>query len=279
MYYIVQEKLFQEHEWDDLIRSLERLDLEYEIVKLLPFIDDFEFKTKRKDVFCFGALKMARIVPKYGWNPGILMTPNHDYEVYKEYYKDNLLNYDSKIYKFGDNFEFEGEQFIRPTLDTKVFTGKVHTIESWKKFRDKQLINGHTTTLTNDTLIQVSKVKNIQKEFRFYIVGGKIITGSLYKEGYFVRYDNIVDEGAKEYCEEMLKIFQLAPAFVMDICLTDGEYKIIECGCINCAGLYKANIMSLLMALEDYYNKYNGETCTLEEDPRSFWAKKTKYIF
>jgi hypothetical protein len=255
MYYIIQEKLFREHEWDDLIKGLERLDLEYEVVKLLPFVDDFEFKTNRKDVFCFGALKMARIVPKYGWNPGVIMTPNHDFQVYKKYYKDNLLNYDSKIYKFGEDFKWNGDFFVRPTLDTKTFTGKVHSMESWKKFRDEQLTNGHTTTLTKDTDIQVSSIKNIQKEFRFYIVDGNIVTASLYREGSFIRYSDIIDDGATEYCREMIDIFNLAPAYVMDICLTDEKWKIIECGTINCAGLYKANISLLLMKLEDYYNK------------------------
>ena len=54
--------------------------------------------------------------------------------------------------------------------------------------------------------------------------------------------------------KEMIKIFQPAESFVMDICLTDDELKIIEIGTIGCAGLYKANVPKLLMALEDFYN-------------------------
>ena len=275
MYYIVQEKLYREDEWYDLISALDRLDLEYEIVKLRPFIDDFEFKTDRKDVFCFGSLKMARLTPKYGWNPGCIMTKNHDFNVYKEFYKENLLNYDSKIYKIGDEFTWNGDFFVRPVLDTKIFNGRPYTMEDWKK-ESKRLLtnsekdkeNGVINIVTKDTEIQVSHLKNIQKEFRFFIVGGRIITGSLYKEGYFVRYDNRVDEGAKEFCKKMLDIYQLADSFVMDICLIGDEYKIIECGCINCAGLYKINIQSLLMAIEDYYNP----------DTKLFWDN-TNYIF
>lgn len=254
MYYIIQDRLFNEDAWDDLIVALERLELEYEIVQVLPFVEDFEFKTTRKDVFCFGALKMARLAPKYGWTPGVLMTPNHDYQVYKEYYKENLLNYDSKIYKFGEDFDWNGDFFARPTLDSKVFTGKVFTMEDWKEFRDRSLIDGHSTSLTKDTDIQVSTIKKIQKEFRFFIVNGKIVTGSLYREGFFIRHDNIVDDGAKDFCNEMIKLFQLAPTFVMDIAQVNGEYKIIECGCTNCAGFYKANLPSLLMAIEDHFN-------------------------
>lgn len=197
MYYIIQENLFKEEEWNNLIRSLERLQLEYEIVELIPFVDDITFTTNRKDVFVFGALKMARITPKYQWNPGVIMTPNHDFNVYKNYYKDNLLNYDSKIFKFNDEWNWNNEEyFIRPTLDTKVFTGKPFDKEEWIKFREYSLNNGHTTTLNEDTLIQVSTVKNIQKEFRFFIVNGKIVTGSLYKNGYFINYSDIIDDDA-----------------------------------------------------------------------------------
>lgn len=256
MYYVIQERLYKEDEWDDLINALERLGLEYEIVKLRPFIDDIEFKTNRKDVFVFGALKMARITPKYGWIPGCIMTKNHDFNVYKNYYKENLLNFDSRICKFSDDITFDSDYFIRPVLDTKTFTGKVFTEKEWKEFREYSLTNGHTTTLTKDTYIQVASIKSILKEFRFYIVDGKIVTASLYKMGSFINYSDVIDQGAIDFCNEMLKIFHLAPAFVMDICLTgNNEWKIIECGCINCAGLYKANIPKLLMSLEDYYNE------------------------
>ena len=54
MYYIVQENVFKEENFYNLINTLERLELEYEIVKLLPFVDEFEFKTNRKDIFPFG---------------------------------------------------------------------------------------------------------------------------------------------------------------------------------------------------------------------------------
>ena len=72
--------------------------------------------------------------------------------------------------------------------------------------------------------------------------------------GCFINYSDIIDDDAIEFCKEMIKIFQLAEAFVMDICLTDNEWKIIECGCISAAGFYKSNIPKLLMALEDHFN-------------------------
>ena len=250
MFYLLQDGLFQDEERYQLIRNLETLELEYELVKVLPFVEDIEFNTDRTDVFCFGALKMARLAPKYNWTPGCYMTENHDYLVYRDYYKDNLLNYDSQIFEFGETFLMRDYSFIRPTEDTKVFTGKVFERNEWLNFRDTQLTNGHTTTLTEKTKIQVCSIKNIQKEYRFFIVKGNIITGSLYRLGNRVTHDSNIEKGAIDFCYEMIDEFQLADAFVMDICLVEDEWKIIECGCINCAGFYASDIQKLLMALD-----------------------------
>ena len=63
-------------------------------------------------------------------------------------------------------------------------------------------------------------------------------------------HDHIIDDGAIEFCKNMISIYQLADAFVMDICLVDNKWKIIECGCVNCAGFYKSDIQKLIIAIE-----------------------------
>lgn len=258
MYYVIQENTFREENFDVLVYNLERLELEYEIVKVLPFIEEFEFKTDRKDVFCFGCVKMSRIAYKYGWTPGSLMNENHDYRVYSKYYKDNLLNYDSKIQRFDDDIVTNDIFFARPCLDSKTFTGMVFDIYQWNEFKENHFKCGHVTSLTKDTEIQISSVKHINKEFRFWIVDGKVVTGSLYRLNNWTHYDSVVDDGALEFCKEMVNIYQLADAFVMDICEIeiDGQlqYKIIECGCINSAGFYKADMFKILQAIENKWN-------------------------
>lgn len=253
MYYIIQENTFREENYNVLIDTLERYELPYEVVKVRPFIEEFEFKTKRKDIFCFGSVKMSRLAKKYGWVPGSLLNENHDYRVYSKYYKENLLNYDSIIQKFGDDVNSD-YFFARPCEDNKTFTGKVFTKENWLKFKYDFFKSGQESSLNENTEIQISSVKNVTKEFRFWIVGGEVITGSLYRNGYWVNYSNIVDDGALEFCKNMVKIYQLADAFVMDICevlINDiPEYKIIECGCINSAGFYKANMQKLIESIE-----------------------------
>jgi hypothetical protein len=225
------------------------------LVQVKPFIEEVEFKTDRKDVFVFGSLKLARLSLKYGWDPGALITPNHDYNVYSKYYKDNLLNYDSRVIKFGDDFEwFYDQHFIRPCLDSKAFTGKVFDKGSWYEFKNRMLDHPEDTTLRPDTMIQVATPKKLTQEVRCWVVDGKIVTQSTYRRGSFLIYDNIVDLDAIEFAQSMVDIYQLAKTFVIDVGLTENGWKIIECGSTSCAGFYDADMQKLVMAIEDSYS-------------------------
>lgn len=254
MYYIVQENLFREEGHAKLINGLEKFGLEYELVKVLPFIEEVEFKTNRKDVFVFGSLKLARLSKKYGWKPGALVTENHDYNVYSKHYKNNLLNYDSRVVEFGSDFEWEYEQqFIRPCLDSKSFTGKVFEKPDWEEYKNRMLDHPSDTTLRADTLIQVARPKKLTQEVRCWVVNGKVITQSTYRRGTFLVYDNVVDNDAIEFAQRMVDIYQLAETFVIDVGLTPDGWKIIECGSTSCAGFYDADMQKLLVALETMY--------------------------
>jgi hypothetical protein len=258
MYYIIQENLFREEGHAKLINALDKFGMDYELVKVLPFVEEVEFDTDREDVFVFGSLKLARLSRKYNWNPGALITENHDYNVYSKFYKENLLNYDSRVVDFGSDFEWKyEEQFIRPCLDSKSFTGKVFNKETWLEFRDRMLAHPDDTTLRFDSQIQVARPKRITQEIRCWVVNGKIITQSTYRRGSFLVYDNIVDQDAIDFAQKMVDIYQLAETFVIDVCLTSDGWKIVECGSTSCAGFYDADMQKIVMALEGMYDEVN----------------------
>lgn len=254
MHYIIQENLFREEGHAKLIKCLDRFDISYELVNVRPFIEEVDYVTDRKDVFVFGSLKLARLSKKYGWNPGALITDNHDYNVYSKHYKENLLNHDSRVIKFGDDFDWGYDQhFIRPCLDSKSFTGKVFEKQEWYDFKDRMLSHQEDTTLRPDSLIQIAMPKRITQEVRCWVVNGKIVTQSTYRRGSFLVYDNIVDDDALEFAQKMVDLYQLAETFVIDVCLTDNGWKIVECGSTSCAGFYDADMQKLLMSLEEMY--------------------------
>ena len=102
MFYIVQENVFKERNYDMIIETLQRLDLEYEICRFLPFIHDIEFTTTRKDVWCWGSVKMAHVAHKYGFFPGSMDNENHDFEVYGKHYGAHMLNAEGICMNFTD---------------------------------------------------------------------------------------------------------------------------------------------------------------------------------
>jgi hypothetical protein len=273
MHYIVQENIFKEPHYNLLIDTLEKLKLPYQVVRVFPFVEkvvdlkdipednDFnldelpevEANTTEK-IFTFGAVKMARLCAQKNWQPGSLLDANHDFEVYSKFYKENLLNYDSIITSAGSHIDFDGEKkFIRPTKDTKSFTGKVFKQEDWEQLIHVNFKN-RDSLLNKTTTIQVSSVKEIYKEIRFWVIGGKVITGSQYAIGGKVEYNEWFEPEALEYAQKMVDIYQMADAFVIDVCLTDSGWRIVECNCINCAGFYLCNLQKMIMELEYYFN-------------------------
>lgn len=253
MYYVIQEKLFREENYENLINTLERLDLDYEVVKINSDSDSISINTNRTDIFPFGAVKMAKIANKYQWKPGSFMNKNHDYEVYSQYYGENLLNSDSKVIPVKDVVP-NGAFFARPTKDTKAFTGRVFKNKyEWEELIEKLSINPNSI-LTPETLVQVASVKNMLNEIRFWIVKGEIITASVYNIGGEYYLSELVDDDAYDFVNRMIQLFEVNDTFVMDICLTDDGYKIVECNCTNSAGFYKGDMNKLIMALEDAFN-------------------------
>jgi hypothetical protein len=259
MFYVIQKNVFRETNYNIIFETLERLGLEFEIVE---FDDDgnVDIKTQRKDVFPFGSVRLANISTNQDWYPGSFFGGNHDFSVYSQHYKENLLNYDSKIFKFGDTLEwgYNETKFIRPCKDSKLFTGQVFTKTKWEDMVEMKKQNPHFKLEMLNDLIQVNNPKTIYKEARTWIVDGKVVTSSYYKFGQYIEWvENVEDEGI-EFANNMAQSYQVADTFVMDICLTPDGWKIVEINCTNCSGFYKGDMQKLVIALENKFNPIDG---------------------
>lgn len=272
MHYIVQENIFRESNYQIILDALDKLKLSYSVVRIFPFVDKIcllsnipesfnvdelpNYEPTSNNVFVFGAVKLGRISNRRGWIPGSMLNENHDFKVYSSYYGKHLLNYDSLVCTVRDSLAVQWrageEKFIRPCLDSKSFTGKLFTENQWMELAGFYEID-KTEIFNEDTPIQIASPKEIQKEIRLWIVDGKIVTGSQYKLGTLILSEEKYEKEAELFAEEMIKIFQPAKAFVMDVCLSNGDWKMVEINCINASGFYKANAQKLLIALEDCF--------------------------
>ena len=251
MFYIVQENVFREENYDKIFKTLDKLGLDYEVASLKD--GNLYVNIDRKDIFAFGSIRMARLASDMGWYPGSFFGKNHDYEVYSKYYGDNLLNYDCSILNLSDNIEWDSDvKFIRPTKDSKLFNGKLYTKIKWEDTLD--IIRERNNGQLPDTSIQLNSTKYIYKEARCWVVDGKVVTSSYYKFGPSVMYEEEVEPEGLEFASKMIDIYQVADAFVMDICLTPDGWKIVEINCINCSGFYKGDLQKILIALENKFS-------------------------
>lgn len=257
MYYVIQENLFKEHHYQILIDIMDKYKFDYEIVKFRPFIHEIEYKTKRKDIFCFGAASLAEVAKKYDWNPGSMFNDNHNFEVYAEKYGlENMLNGDGCIINFTDKLPIKDvEFFARPTKDSKVFAGQIFSQDAWKEYTKICNESDTVNVITEETKILISRLKHIQQEVRCWVIGGKVVTASSYKIGNRVIYANYDDESFfVDFAQKMVDKYQVADAFVIDVCLSNDELKIVEVNNINSAGFYACNMEKLISALESHFN-------------------------
>jgi hypothetical protein len=254
MHWLLQESLFSEAGFLKLLDALDRLALLYSIHKVVPFvgtlIPDPGLDPGR--VIVMGSYSMAREAQRRGWQPGSFVNENLDMRVQFEHWGDQMLNCDSLQVPFSE-VPRSPKFFLRPAEDTKAFAGKVLTWEDFEPWREKVLALGDNEggTLSGVTPVIWAPLKEIHREFRLWIVNGKVVTGSLYKIGGTVRYDAQVDDGAIQFAETLAAKWSPISAYVMDVADTPDGYRAIEVNNLNSAGFYAADMMRLVIALED----------------------------
>ena len=258
MYFLVQSNIHSDPDHDRIFQVLKDLNIEFETIHLDSSVKKITVEPDRKDIFVYGSVKLARLAKEnLDWYPGSFYGGNHLFEIYSKQYKENLLNYEVEIFKFGTPILWKaGEQkFIKPYKEAKIFTGDVFTEMKWLDFVQNSLANPKTPLLTEYSLVQASTFKKILKEARLWIVGGQVIDALYYRFHGDVTFEGEVAAEGIEFAKKMIQQFSVAEAFVMDICLTNEDWKIVEINCINSAGFYpNLNVTSLIKALNIYFS-------------------------
>ncbi|MCS4090193.1 hypothetical protein FHT76_001782 [Rhizobium sp. BK176] len=100
--------------------------------------------------------------------------------------------------------------------------------------------------------IMLTKPVRILREWRLWVVDGKIATYSLYKEGSRVVYRPEIDDDALAFAKRMVDINPgYSRAYVIDVCRTEDGLRLLETNCINAAGFYAADLTKLAIAIDD----------------------------
>lgn len=268
MHYIIQSNLHQDDGMLRLKEVLTNFNLPFSEHKVIPFIGDLEPEPILPDnnVICFGSYSMRHYAKKKLWNPGVYDCEPYDHDILNHVWGDNMLNFDSSICTFNDSLEIVrsgirkyGGIFIRPIHDTKVFAGTImDDIEEFNSWWNGVCVleEDDGSSLRKNTMVMVSKaINDIVTECRFFVVNDKIITGSIYKQGNKIIYQEVNrDHHIWQNAEKIMKNLKFKinlKSYVIDFAyLMQDVYKIIEINTMNSAGFYACDVQKIIMELE-----------------------------
>lgn len=255
MFWVLQKNLFNEGAFEELLRQLELQDTPYQVVDIIPFAHEMTPDVNPEElVMTLGATSMSKVSKKKGWKPGYFDENLLYFRLLSEYGQ-HMLNSDAVTYPLRSVRKNWDIFFIRPNNDNKQFSGQVMTWDEFTVWRDNLIkLDGESslTTLTADDLVITASIKEIYAEYRFYVVDGKVITGSMYKRSNKVYYVNVTEFSDPElwqFAQKMVDLWSPNRAFALDVSLTEKGYSVIEINAINSAGFYACDMGKFINAI------------------------------
>lgn len=241
---------------DNIIEACQQLGVGYSMVQYPGVIP-----CTHKAGMPYGSVQFARDADEWDDTLGVanyvFHTPAWPEQV--EVWGDDFLNYDAASCAFQSVPKRE-RFFVKPEFEDKAFAGVVCTWDQYCKWR-AQIIAGDCSgysNLTPDTCVVYADVKPISHEYRFFVVDGEVVTGSLYREGVARRplpffdspwYSGDIDDFARKRARE-----HWLRTYCLDIAVSDDKLKILEINCINSSGLYACDAVEIVKALEARYS-------------------------
>jgi hypothetical protein len=258
--WILQTNLIKQEIVDAITAALRADSIPWQEVKSVPFSDELPEMTLEADHFyvVYGSTTLILNAARHPrLKRGVFLDPDQfTAENYLQRWGDRMLNADSRILSLEDfateQHNSASEWFLRPNEDDKSFSGTVMTFEAVQQLA-KNLRDSNNPTLHPQTLVCVSSPKVIEKEWRHFIVDGKVVDTSGYMlNGALAVSAEDVPEALITFVEESCLVYAPHAVFVMDTALSNGAFRIIECNCFNGTGFYDHAIGKIVRAVNGF---------------------------
>lgn len=269
--WIIEKYLFEEYE-DKLVQAIKdsgmNVDVYDESMSRFEKTEDY-IKSKYKEsdiVIMHGSLQMGRRMLRTPAYPGIFLTLEN-YECYNYYglFGEYLLNSEYVMMGLNDVlrnsktiFDIFGTDslFIRPSNGYKSFTGQCLDKETFDY--DFDILTKSYGGLDMNTLVVLAPAKEIEEEYRFIVVDGKVISGAQYmdastREEWKAQYNKPCENYmAKAFADLMVEVYQPDKAYTIDVCKLKGSgYRLIEINSFCCASWYGNDIPKIVAAVNE----------------------------
>jgi len=252
--WLLQKNIWNEYGYDRLLNSIDNGNIPYEEVHLVPFTETFDKDIDFIPKHIFGSNRFVNVCRAKGYPTFKSFKPIEDF-----YLEIDWLNGAGHDITWGKLNALPAEKFWRPFF-IKPYTEKFFTGKVCESADDLQKIQLATSFIGNedDEMIRISNAVNIQDEVRFFIIGGEIISASLYKINHINKQARIDQSHmAWQRCKQLIRDNGcIDDAFVMDLGRTSDmnhahNWMIIELNNINSAGLYETDTDAIVNAFKN----------------------------
>lgn len=251
--WVVQSNLGNEHDLERMRAAFRSLGVAHREVQAIPFSDELpDFACDGPCVFYGATGFVHKAWLSRRWRPCAFFDEDKfRFSYWRTAWADHLLNAGAETMTLGA-FAGSGRApdslwFIRPDKDSKIFAGEVIAFADVKVWAERLSAGGFT--FGTDEPIVVAEPQHVRREWRVFLVDGRVSTSSQYRENFRLAVQAGAPPEVIAFAEARAAECPIAPAFALDIALASGELKIIEANCINSAGFYHANVERLISDL------------------------------
>lgn len=140
--------------------------------------------------------------------------------------------------------------FIRPLHDLKEFAG--HVIGGAEMTAWVTQLEVGDCEINGSCLVALSEPKTIQMEWRYFVVGGRIVTGSAYRFKGQPHQKRELDADVLTEAQALADVWLPHPCCCMDVALCEGLVRVVEFNGLNASGFYDHDIEAFARAVSDY---------------------------
>lgn len=258
MSFLLQRNIWKESAYDNMLNYIAE-NYNYQEVSVIPFTNEFDDEVYIQPDICLGSTRFIDVCH------------DADFPVFPSF-KPIEKFYPKELWVNGDGYDIAWKDlkvlypfFIKPYRE-KFFTSLV--VFNQDDLSKIQLM--HSPDDANE-IIRVSRAIDIVSESRFFIIGGKVITGSQYKLKGILNSRSIDSlHPAWKKAEKILDNHgPICEAFVMDLGKTesgnDDSYKIVELNNLNSSGFYHCEVNKIADALYNLYDPEFDDELQIEE--------------
>ena len=261
--WLIQENSINRAEFELLATACRTAAVPMHTLEVIPFSAELPPVSNDFNYILYGSITLSRLAANHPQlRKGVFFDEAvFSMENYLARWGPHMLNEGAIVTTLAglvqQSYEEDHLLFIRPDHDNKTFAGELKTFGAIKKWV-KELEAVGPGELTPQEKIIVAAPMQLAAEWRCWIVNKKVIAASRYRENFRLSKQAGCPPEVKDYAEARCQEYTPHDVFVMDICRCGDSYYILECGSMNAAGFYHADVTAVVQHVTDYFISVPG---------------------